>query len=86
MIAEMFSNPDSKRIALASEGIRGSPLANARETPPIIMAEIPVAVKGTETKTKYDRTASSPPAKIKPHPSNVYELLKASTNAHHVTV
>jgi hypothetical protein len=51
-IAEMFSNPDSKRIALASGGILGCPLAKAKETPPTIIAEMPRAVRGMELKTK----------------------------------
>ncbi len=61
----MFSTPDCNKIALASGGIFGCPLAMANVTAPINMVDIPREVKGVDRKTKYARTVSNMPVNVK---------------------
>ncbi len=46
---------------------------------PIMMADIPMAVSGTELRIKYDTGANMVPARQSPSPSTLYELLMIST-------
>jgi hypothetical protein len=60
-IDEMFSIPVCSRMALASGGILGWPLAIAKDTALIMTVDIPSAVSGVERNSKYDRIVSSAP-------------------------
>jgi len=86
IIAEMFSNPDSKSIALTGDEVSACPRPKAIETTPRIMPEIPRAVRGTEPKIKKDTTESNKPIKDNPKPSKMYELLIDTAKNHHPAV
>ena len=48
--------------------------ARAMQVKPIMIADIPVAVSGTESIIKYDRGANIVPARHSPKPNTLYGL------------
>ena len=71
-IAAVFSRPVSRRMMLTSGGILGLVLARVRQIAPRIAMEIPRAVKGTESRMRYDTTAKAPPVEANASPRRLY--------------
>jgi len=71
-IAAVFSRPVSRRTALTSGEILGLVLPKVRQIAPSITMDMPRAVRGMESKIRYDTVAKAPPVRANPKPNRLY--------------